>query len=304
MNIEPNWNEIYSILGVTSEDNWDSVKNAYRSLAQANHPDRFPEDSEARASAESKFININNAYQEIAKYYRKHNHLPGQRFQPFARKLEENSRPSSSNTESAQFSSRRSFQRASGSKRRLKTGFKIAFMFASVYFAYGILFESPEVNFEAPPEESVNNIAAQKFGADNSLSNRDNSFFTPGSTMGEVIAAQGVPTHTEGNTWYYGSSRITFENGVVKSWNDSIDNPLRIRPADPVLGNRTAHSRLTSRFTYGSTKADVLALQGKPINMSDTVWDYGFAKVYFENGRVVKWTDSPLLPLKVEKPPH
>jgi len=297
MATEPNWHEIYSLLGVTSEDEWDTVKNAYRSLAQANHPDRFPEGSEARQSAELKFVDINNAYQKISKYYRDNNRLPGKRFQPSAPRPDKTAGSSSANTG---FSNSGRHRRKSRPKHRLKTAIKFALLVGAFYYAYEFMFEPSGVRLVTQPDETSSYIPAPGAATENLQSAEDNSYFTPGSTMGEVYAVQGTPTRTEGNTWYYGSSRITFEGGVVKSWNESIDNPLKIKPVDSALGTRTAHSRLTSRFTYGSTKADVLALQGKPTHMTNTVWDYGLAKVYFENGRVVKWTDSPLLPLKVE----
>ena len=46
-------------------------------------------------------------------------------------------------------------------------------------------------------------------------------------------------------------------------------------------------------FTIGSTKDDVLRIQGQPDSFSKYTWYYGNASVAFSyDGRVKKWTDS------------
>ena len=58
----------YAILGVKSTDNDETVKAAYRRLAVANHPDKVQHLGEtARAEAEKRFSEINQAYQRIKK---------------------------------------------------------------------------------------------------------------------------------------------------------------------------------------------------------------------------------------------
>jgi hypothetical protein len=50
--------------------------------------------------------------------------------------------------------------------------------------------------------------------------------FTIGATLGQVHAAQGVPTSVDGDVWHYGLSTVQFENGRVQSWNEHSDYPL------------------------------------------------------------------------------
>ncbi len=50
--------------------------------------------------------------------------------------------------------------------------------------------------------------------------------FTVGATLGEVYAAQGVPTSVEGDVWHYGLSTVQFMNGRVASWKEHSDYPL------------------------------------------------------------------------------
>ena len=58
----------YAILGVKSTDSDEVIKAAYRRLAVANHPDKVQHLGEtARAEAEKRFSEINQAYQRIKK---------------------------------------------------------------------------------------------------------------------------------------------------------------------------------------------------------------------------------------------
>lgn len=47
-------------------------------------------------------------------------------------------------------------------------------------------------------------------------------------------------------------------------------------------------------FTIGSTKDDVLRIQGQPTTVSERFWWYGFSYVSFGNGRVDGWNGSNL----------
>jgi len=55
-------------------------------------------------------------------------------------------------------------------------------------------------------------------------------------------------------------------------------------------------------FTVGSTKNDVIRVQGTPGRITGTVFEYGLSKVYFENGRVESWRTDPSSPLKAKMP--
>lgn len=57
------WEEdLYELLGVSSEAAPDEIKKAYKKLAVKLHPDRFPDDEAARADATARFGKITNAY--------------------------------------------------------------------------------------------------------------------------------------------------------------------------------------------------------------------------------------------------
>jgi len=55
-------------------------------------------------------------------------------------------------------------------------------------------------------------------------------------------------------------------------------------------------------FTVGSTKDDVVRVQGKPTRITDNLFAYGLSEVYFKDGRVESWRIDPGSPLKARMP--
>ena len=58
---------------------------------------------------------------------------------------------------------------------------------------------------------------------------QDGPFFTYGDTPGKVFEVQGIPTRTVGDIWFYGTSEVHFNKGVVVSWYISPDYPLKVK---------------------------------------------------------------------------
>jgi DnaJ domain len=56
-------------------------------------------------------------------------------------------------------------------------------------------------------------------------------------------------------------------------------------------------------FTVGSSKSEVLAVQGMPTSASEHLWEYRGSRVYFRNDHVTHWETWPRSPLKVELRP-
>lgn len=63
-----------------------------------------------------------------------------------------------------------------------------------------------------------------------------------------------------------------------------------------------AISAATNQLELGMGEASVIAIQGNPMLMRNTRWDYGPSWVEFEQGRLVDWHSSPLHPLKTATP--
>ena len=123
-------------------------------------------------------------------------------------------------------------------------------------------------------------------------------YFTVGSTKDEVLAVQGTPTVLSEDEFHYGSSKVYFRSGVVESWDVWPQNPLKVR----LLPSTTTSGQ--EYFTVGSTKDEVLAVQGTPTKFSEDFFYYGTSKVYFRNGVVESWDAWPLNPLKVRLLPR
>lgn len=117
--------------------------------------------------------------------------------------------------------------------------------------------------------------------------------FTLGSTRDEVRAVQGAPegvTNVIDERWDYGfGASVTFHDGAVTGW-DEMDQRLHIslQPLDPDVA---AAAKQRGHWTIGSTKDEVLALQGTPHGIwtvQHDKWFYGFGSTvdFDAHGRV------------------
>lgn len=144
-------------------------------------------------------------------------------------------------------------------------------------------------------------------------------FFTLGSTMDEVRLAQGEPNRIlnlslvytdrpDYIAWIYDQdSGIRFYKGRVENW-FSHDGVLKTR----IIPNSPVDESL-QYFTIGSTKDEVLFVQGQPDSVNPFVqghiaetdeWTYGPASVIFEKDCVIRWVDFPdRSPLKLKVNP-
>lgn len=111
--------------------------------------------------------------------------------------------------------------------------------------------------------------------------------FTFGCSIDDVLDIQGIPSRTEGSIWYYGSSRVVFEHGIVVDWESLPSDPLR--------------TIVRANFTFGSPEAEVRKIQGEPLYETKDVWTYRISEVYFKEGKVTGWYSSVLDPLKIEE---
>jgi len=125
------------------------------------------------------------------------------------------------------------------------------------------------------------------------------SFFTVGSSKDDVLAAQGTPDSFTESAFRYGFSRAYFDSdGRVTNWENSALKELKVRMQATVPVE-------SSTFTIGSTKDEVLAIQGTPDSITYSMFQYGFSRVYFDHqGRVTNWENSALRELKVQMVPH
>jgi hypothetical protein len=114
-------------------------------------------------------------------------------------------------------------------------------------------------------------------------------YITAGLSPAEVLAVLGNPTSSSGEKMFYKGSEIYFQNGHVAGWKiDPRTSPLRVKlwPDTPPAPGLTA-------FAVGSSKSDVIALQGTPSLFSSNEFGYGGSVVFFQNDRVAGWKEDP-----------
>lgn len=142
-------------------------------------------------------------------------------------------------------------------------------------------------------QNSAENEKSADFSADKIF------FFTLGSTEKEVLAVQGIPERKSGQVWHYGLSRVIFRDGKVVGY-DNFDGSLRVRLI-PEEGGFPGEAR--NYFTLGSTRDEVILVQGTPSRVTKDVWYYGMDRIFFgdENGnKVVRGYDNVSGALKVK----
>jgi hypothetical protein len=283
----------YGVLGLSSRCQWIDVRSSYRSLSKQWHPDRHSTE-QGRMLANERMKEINAAYAEISAFYREHGFLP-----PFPNSGD--AVPAVPPPDAAASGAWTSETRGTSGARK-KSPFRtililgIALVAGSVYLEMDWTNSDPLLSTEPSGD---NNAPPQSPPFSDNLSKPPENGFGAGSSMEEVIAIQGAPTHVEDNVWHYGQSRVMFLNGAVLSWVQHPHHPLKTRAPATNQASSSAPAVLT--FKKGSTMSDVRAIQGDPVRDHGTVWEYGASRVYFENGRVISWYESPLTPLKVRK---
>jgi len=114
------------------------------------------------------------------------------------------------------------------------------------------------------------------------------SSFGLGATRDEVLRVQGTPTHVNGNKWSYGFSEVHFKDGVVTGYNNFFKK-LRVA-MQPSQGAETAVRK--GYFTIGSSRDEVIALQGTPTMVQGNLWSYELSDILFVDGKVRSVTDS------------
>lgn len=124
------------------------------------------------------------------------------------------------------------------------------------------------------------------------------TFFTIGSIKDQVLAVQGQPTSISKidaigiETWYYGLNSVTFKNGRVHEYSNS-GGDLQIR-----MTASGTKSKMSDYYTIGSTKNQVLEVQGTPTEITKIeaigveTWFYGLSSITFKNGRVSEYSNT------------
>jgi hypothetical protein len=304
MTREEHYRAYYRTLGLEPGCTWPQLKAAYRRAVHTWHPDRFQDQPHDRARAEEKIKEVNYAFHRLAKYYRQCGILPCTPADTTASTI--TSRPYHKHRKAPQGSVARP-KHTSVDKSPPDINPTLGRSPRQSYIVKGLLIVSAIVlgytffNDTTDPQRSKSSYLAPestlkpktsiKSGSDNvQVLPREETEpygFTFGCSISDVLDIQGIPSRTEGNIIWYGSSRVVFEHGIVVDWESLPSDPLR--------------TIVRTNFTFGSPEAEVRKIQGKPLHETKDVWTYRISKVYFKEGKVAGWYNSVLDPLKVEE---
>lgn len=279
----------YALLGLDPRADLKAVRTAYRKHVRAWHPDRFYDQPDKLSRAEEQTKRINQAYDALVAYHKRHGHLPldpPPTPKPFAVPRYVDATASDTAPTSL----------ASGITpllRMVRTRPGLWGIGGALIVAFGLssLTDHNTAPYPELPPTTITPLPATTMAPITA----PNVTFSVGSTPGEVYAAQGIPTLTEATVWHYGSSKIYFASGRVVRWDETPEHPLRVQlRADSPATQPALH------FVKGSSKSEVRRIQGEPTQETDRTWDYGTSRVYFESDRVVGWHQTPLNPLKAK----
>lgn len=284
----------YRVLGIPPGTDWKQLRKTYKSLVNTWHPDRFQQNVRQRKLAEERTKEITRSYKELAEYYKKHGVLPlttKTSATPAADDIPPPVTPEPPPAPESQATPVPEPAPVDALKRWRARAVMAAALVGGAYIVWHLVpWEHPE---NPPVAEEQTNQAADVWENESTI-HRPDMYFTVGSSLGEVYSVQGVPTQTEKDVWYYGKSKVYFVKGKVLRWEESSDNPLRVK----ITSNNVEMPEI-GFFGKGSSKQEVLTVQGTPDRDAGNVWDYGVSRVYFDKDRVTGWHEAPVNPLKV-----
>ncbi|GAB4507899.1 MAG: hypothetical protein Tsb0026_05110 [Sulfuricaulis sp.] len=293
----------YQILGIQHGTSWKQLRKAYKSLVNTWHPDRFQQDSRKRKLAEEKTKEITQSYKELAEYYKKYGVLP-LATKTVAGTATENSAttgipdsvpaPERRDPDPAVVTTSAPAQKSPLSAFTVRA-IAVVTLAGIAYTIWQLEASQHQDNPRVTVENANQATDASNVENPNLDTSASDKLFTLGSSLGEVYTIQGVPTRTEDDIWFYGKSKVYFSKGKVIRWDENSENPLRIK----ITGG--TEKTIATFFGKGSSKEEVLAIQGSPDRDAGSVWDYGVSRVYFNNNRVTGWHETPLNPLKVRR---
>ena len=260
------------VFGLTRDATQTEIKDAYRVLAKVWHPDRFHGDERLRQQAEEKLKEINSAYQLLITTPAEEPHRRASAPPPSPK---EPAPPASesSGRGSAQWSPpppvTNSFAYAIQLKRRAAR-MRVALTLAVVVAGAAWLL--------------------QRYGRE--LAYEFNIPIGMGVSAKRPTAAAPEPNKRTA------SGPASSNNSSAKSTH------ARTTPAtaSPSLLVYPDDDPRVAYFTVGSTKSDVVKVQGVPTKIAENRFQYGQSEVFFENGQVSSWHAGPGSPLKARMP--
>ena len=263
------------------------IRDAYRVLAKVWHPDRFQSDDQLRGKAEEKLREINSAYQVLTTVEDKDAYRPSSRPtapaeafpQATAAASEERPhRPPSTSQFNAPFVMTR------------RTSRRWLVIPAAILVAGGFWITLRYIHLVVWDTRSPTTTDGPATRQTSGPLMDDSHPDTTGNRARAGAAWQGSKEQPARND----SARPPEMRGVhARTTGASSGASVVVYPHDDPL---------VPYFTVGSTKDDVVRVQGPPDRMTGNVLKYGVSEVYLKNGRVESWHIDPSTPLKASLP--
>ena len=265
----------YRTLGISPNSTRAEVKQAYRDLVTVWHPDRFARDGRLQRKAEDQLKVINIAYDQIRR---------AQRAQP----ADDEDAPAAEPVVATPPRPTQRWRRLVAQRRVLlfaptALGFLLGFWVARAADFQLDWIRAPEtaagatVSGGTPPAVSAAPPPESPPAED--------LFFTVGSSKEHVARVEGRPAAVDGDTWWYGQDYVRFGAEGVESYSNGsgkLNSRLLFTP--PTNGPEL--------FSVGSTRDEVVAVQGVPTTLTRNTWWYGASFVEFgPAGRVQRYQD-------------
>lgn len=256
--------DCYQILLIKPDCDWEELRKSYKLLMKKWHPDRFDANSPEKLIAEDKVKYITAAYKQLSEYHRIHGVLPSPIYIEKPCILSSyNPDTIIGNSDDLPDRNYNADIIHNGSSYILRF---FIILIVLCFFIYIAFIRTPEdytnslpsqpslINSKATNNSIPHNTNAKEQRHDRSIissnelsdknnklletseftslvekSNEADTFFTHGSSIGEVISIQGAPSRIEGDTWFYGESEVYFSDGVVLNWKRMSGSPLKAR---------------------------------------------------------------------------
>jgi len=284
------YTKIYSTLGVFQDDGWEMIRAAYKKQIKRWHPDRF-QDPNHQKIAEEKSKEINYAYQKLSEYYEKFGELPPDHHSEvpatFGISEPTESMPVDAQDPAAHSCAHHAASIPPARQRSIIPIILIGVLIALVYSIWEPTISGPstptEIDLAAHPGMRLHDGNAVKLDEDGRLQDPDS-----------MPVANNLNTPDNANGWDDGSNRYQKTNNVTAPNGHKTAFELDANPT--VATNNPA-----TLIKRGSTKNEVLTVQGPPQRQTDSAWDYGASRIYFEGGQVSGWHENPLNPLSVAR---
>lgn len=244
--------DCYDILRIEYDCSWPEVRKSYKTLIQKWHPDRFTDDLEGKNTATSKIKELNLAYQQLENYYKEHGILPDLEYGQNEPELHSSMYSGEADNINAdtkqQFNESCDYSSQPGKtylRERYILVTVLVIVLAVIYTDFTSQLNSSKTSLkskqQSDPKPAYNRQSNSRPVPEDSLlflkdknnamkeTPDDQSFFTYGATMGEVINSQGAPDIIDNNIWYYGKSEVHFKDGLVIKWKHDHNHPLHAR---------------------------------------------------------------------------